>query len=69
MKILDGKALSEKLIDSVKKKAEKLKPKLAVILVGDNPASLAYVRNKKKACERAGIEYGGKYSKSLREGY
>jgi len=57
MKILDGKALSEKLIDSVKEKAEKLKPKLAVILVGDNPASLAYVRNKKKACERAGIEY------------
>ncbi len=57
MAILDGKALSEKLIDSVKKKAEELSPTLAVILVGENPASMAYVRNKKRACERAGIEY------------
>ena len=57
MKILDGKSLSEKLIDSVKEKASRLKPKLAVILVGENQASLAYVRNKKKACERAGIAY------------
>lgn len=57
MAILDGKALSEKLIDSVKDKAEELSPTLAVILVGENPASMAYVRNKKKACERAGIEY------------
>ena len=57
MKILDGKSLSEQLVDSIKEKAEKLKPKLAVILVGENPASMAYVRNKKKACERAGIEY------------
>ncbi len=57
MKLLDGKALSEKLVDSVKEKAEKLKPTLAVILVGENPASMAYVRNKKKACERAGIIY------------
>ncbi len=57
MAILDGKALSEQLIDSVKEKAEELSPTLAVILVGENPASMAYVRNKKKACERAGIEY------------
>ncbi len=57
MQILDGKALSEKLIDSVKGKVSKLKPKLAVIMVGDDPASLAYIRNKKRACERAGIEY------------
>lgn len=57
MAILDGKALSEKLIDSVKEKAEALSPTLAVILVGENPASMAYVRNKKRACERAGIEY------------
>ena len=57
MTILDGKALSEKLIDSVKEKAEELSPTLAVILVGENPASMAYVRNKKKACERAGIDY------------
>jgi methylenetetrahydrofolate dehydrogenase (NADP+)/methenyltetrahydrofolate cyclohydrolase len=57
MPILDGKALSVQLIDSVKEKAAKLNPTLAVILVGDNPASMAYVRNKKRACERAGIEY------------
>lgn len=57
MAILDGKALSEQIIDSVKEKAEELSPTLAVILVGENPASMAYVRNKKKACERAGIEY------------
>jgi methylenetetrahydrofolate dehydrogenase (NADP+)/methenyltetrahydrofolate cyclohydrolase len=57
MTILDGKALSEELIDSVKGKALKLAPTLAVIMVGDNPASLAYIRNKKKACERAGIKY------------
>jgi methylenetetrahydrofolate dehydrogenase (NADP+)/methenyltetrahydrofolate cyclohydrolase len=57
MAILDGKALSEQLIDSVKEKAEELSPTLAVILVGENPASMAYVRNKKRACERAGIEY------------
>lgn len=57
MAILDGKALSEQLIDSAKQKAEELSPALAVILVGENPASMAYVRNKKKACERAGIKY------------
>jgi len=57
MAILDGKALSEQLIDSAKQKAEELSPTLAVILVGENPASMAYVRNKKKACERAGIRY------------
>jgi len=57
MEILDGKALSAQLIDSVKEEVSKLKPKLAVILVGSTPASLTYVRNKKRACEQAGIEY------------
>ena len=57
MKILDGKSLSEELIDSVKEKALKLAPTLAVIMVGEDPASLAYIRNKKKACEKAGIKY------------
>ncbi|MFH0820888.1 MAG: bifunctional 5,10-methylenetetrahydrofolate dehydrogenase/5,10-methenyltetrahydrofolate cyclohydrolase [Candidatus Peregrinibacteria bacterium] len=55
--MLDGKALSEKLIDSVKEKASRLKPTLAVILVGEDPASLTYIKNKKLACERAGIRY------------
>ena len=57
MQLLDGKALSVQLIDSVKEKTAQLKPTLAVILVGENPASLTYVKNKKKACEKAGIEY------------
>jgi methylenetetrahydrofolate dehydrogenase (NADP+)/methenyltetrahydrofolate cyclohydrolase len=57
MELLDGKALSAKLIDSVKAEAAKLKPALAVILVGENPASLTYVKNKQKACEAAGIKY------------
>lgn len=55
--LLDGKTLSEDIIDSVKAKAKKLRPALCVILVGDNPASLTYVRNKQKACERAGIRF------------
>ena len=36
---------------------KKIIPKLAVIMVGDNPASKVYVRNKSKACEEIGIEY------------
>jgi methylenetetrahydrofolate dehydrogenase (NADP+)/methenyltetrahydrofolate cyclohydrolase len=55
--ILDGKALSDSLIDSMKEKAAKLKPTLAVIMAGDHPASASYVRNKQKACERAGIKF------------
>jgi len=57
MKLLDGKALSLELIDSAKAEAARLKPKLCVFLVGNNPASLAYVKNKRIACERAGIAY------------
>jgi len=57
MKILDGKGLSQQLIESTKEKATKLNPTLAAILVGENPASMVYVRNKQRACERAGIEY------------
>lgn len=57
MKILDGKSLAQTLIDSVKAEAARLKPKLCVILVGENPASLTYVKNKRIACERAGIVY------------
>jgi methylenetetrahydrofolate dehydrogenase (NADP+)/methenyltetrahydrofolate cyclohydrolase len=57
MKLLDGKALSLELIDSAKNEAARLKPKLCVILVGENPASLTYVKNKRIACERAGIAF------------
>ena len=60
MKILDGKALSQKIRNSVKKEIDILKqvgitPGLAVILVGDDPASKTYVRMKEKACDEAGM--------------
>ncbi len=56
--ILDGKTVSEKLLSEVKAKVEKLekKPHLVVILVGDNPASQIYVRNKQKKAEEVGIK-------------
>jgi methylenetetrahydrofolate dehydrogenase (NADP+)/methenyltetrahydrofolate cyclohydrolase len=57
MKLLDGKALSLEIIDSSKAEAARLKPKLCVFLVGENPASLTYVKNKRIACERAGVAY------------
>ncbi len=60
MNIIDGKALSLSIREELKKKADGLKqkgvtPGLAVILVGDDPASAVYVRNKEKACEEVGI--------------
>lgn len=57
MELLDGKVLSATLIDSMKEKVAALKPTLAVILVGENPASLTYVKHKRRACERSGVEY------------
>ena len=60
--IIDGKALAKKIREQLKEECSKLKkegilPKLAVIMVGDDPASKVYVRNKSKACEDVGIEY------------
>ena len=57
MKILDGKALSEELEKTLVSKIKKLKIslKLAVILVGDNPSSLLYVKMKQKTCQRLGV--------------
>lgn len=59
--ILDGKALSTKVKDRVKQEISNLPkndniPTLAVVLVGDDPASAIYVRNKKRACEYVGIK-------------
>lgn len=59
-KIIDGKKISEELrqeiAEAVKNRAEnKRAPGLAVIIVGDNPASRIYVNNKKKACEICGF--------------
>ena len=59
-KIIDGKALAQSVRTGLKEKVEQFKlssraPGLTVILVGDNPASQVYVRNKIKACSDVGI--------------
>ena len=59
-KLIDGVALSQQLRSDVAQRAAALKargltPGLAVVLVGDNPASQVYVRNKVKACEDSGL--------------
>ncbi|MBR7002817.1 MAG: bifunctional methylenetetrahydrofolate dehydrogenase/methenyltetrahydrofolate cyclohydrolase FolD [Neisseriaceae bacterium] len=59
--IIDGKAVSLKCLDKIadevkmRQAQNKRPPCLAVILVGDNPASHVYVRNKKNACEKVGF--------------
>ena len=61
--ILDGKEVAKKVKLELKEEVEKLKlektiiPKLAVIMVGNNPASQIYIRNKSKVCEEIGIEF------------
>lgn len=58
MIVLDGKKVSQKVLLDVEKRVKTLErlPHLAVILVGDNPSSLIYVNNKKKAAEKVGIK-------------
>lgn len=55
--ILDGKKLRDKIFENLKQRLNNMseKPTLAVILVGENPASQIYVRNKKKTAENLGI--------------
>src|SRR4029078_1784493 len=58
--IIDGKALANKLKLQIRQEVDRLKtqgvqPGLAAVLVGDNPASVIYVRNKRKACDEVGI--------------
>lgn len=65
-KILDGKAVSQRIKDELAKEVAQLKekginPGLAVIIVGNDPASRVYVNNKKKACEYVGI-YSEEYA-------
>jgi len=61
MQLIDGKALANKIHTQIASKVSKLKeekniiPGLAVILVGDNPASHAYVKMKAKACKEVGF--------------
>ena len=59
-KIIDGKALAARIQDELKTRVEACtehghRPGLAVVLVGEDPASQVYVRNKVRACERTGI--------------
>ena len=57
---IDGKAVSLAVQERIRLETEQLKaqgivPGLAVVIVGDDPASRTYVNNKKKACERVGF--------------
>ncbi|MDR3394222.1 MAG: bifunctional methylenetetrahydrofolate dehydrogenase/methenyltetrahydrofolate cyclohydrolase FolD [Parasulfuritortus sp.] len=60
-RILDGKAIANALLLDIRRQVDDLiatgrqAPGLAVILVGDNPASALYVRNKRRSCEIAGV--------------
>ena len=58
MKIIDGKSIAKEIRESIKSEVLALsrKPGLAVILVGDDPASTVYVNNKEKACIELGIK-------------
>ncbi len=58
MKLIDGKKIASEILDSLTHKIEQFPRKigLAFLLVGENQASLAYVRMKKKACSRIGIQ-------------
>ena len=59
--IIDGKAFAQRLCDELKGQVEEIKasgthPCIAVVLVGDDPASHVYVRNKVKRCEELDIK-------------
>ncbi len=61
-KLLTAKPVVEKIKADLAKRCEALKkagihPSMSVILVGDNPASLTYIKNKKKACEEIGAKF------------
>lgn len=65
-RIIDGKAVSRQVKEQVRLETEELKkkritPGLAVIIVGEDPASQVYVRNKEKACEEVGF-YSEKFA-------
>jgi methylenetetrahydrofolate dehydrogenase (NADP+)/methenyltetrahydrofolate cyclohydrolase len=60
--LIDGKSLASTMQTQIAnevatlERTKKVRPGLAAVLVGDNPASQVYVRNKRKACEKVGIE-------------
>lgn len=61
-RILDGRRIADDLLDALKTRVDarvaagKLPPTLAVVLVGSDPASVVYVRNKRRAAEKVGIK-------------
>jgi len=59
MKLLNGKKLSEKILANLKKEVRKanLKLRLAVVQVGENSVSQIFINQKKKACEKIGINF------------
>ena len=62
MILIDGKAVAKKIRENLKERVQDLKnkgikPKLAVIMVGNDKASSIYVKNKSKACNELGIEF------------
>ncbi|MBD1924264.1 bifunctional methylenetetrahydrofolate dehydrogenase/methenyltetrahydrofolate cyclohydrolase FolD [Microcoleus sp. FACHB-831] len=65
--LLDGKALSEQIYTQLQQQIQQQQPQigrppgLAVLMVGDNPASAAYVRNKERACAKVGIASFGRH--------
>jgi methylenetetrahydrofolate dehydrogenase (NADP+)/methenyltetrahydrofolate cyclohydrolase len=65
--LLDGKATAQKIEAQLQEQIQQLKntkgraPGLAVLMVGDNPASAAYVRNKERACAKVGIASFGRH--------
>lgn len=61
-RLLDGRLVSDFLLRGVSREVKRLKrkkitPKLVIILVGENPASLSYIRQKEKAAQKTGIAY------------
>jgi len=64
-KIIDGKVIAEQVRGEVANEVRQMvaqglpRPGLATVLVGDNPASVSYVRSKQKACAELGIESFG----------
>lgn len=65
--LLDGKALAQRIQTELQQRVQQLQgeikrpPGLAVLMVGNNPASAAYVRNKERACEKVGIASFGQH--------
>ncbi|HEY9780665.1 MAG TPA: bifunctional methylenetetrahydrofolate dehydrogenase/methenyltetrahydrofolate cyclohydrolase FolD [Leptolyngbyaceae cyanobacterium] len=65
--LMDGKALAQKIQTQLQQRIQTLQPQigrppgLAVLMVGDNPASAAYVRNKERDCAKVGIASFGKH--------